>query len=511
LLVSLVLRAPTAQAQSSASYEQLQAFSAVLNFVRLNYVDSVGYTELVRSGIDGVLHGLDPHSYYVSRADWERRSALQRGELATTGLELEDVDSAVVVLAIRARSPAARSGVQPGDRVVSIDDTTTAGQAADAMALRLAGSGNSKVRVRFERGSRLEPDTFSVVLKREFSPRVWISNSGMVDTATGYVRLAEFGAESAKQLKQAVKKLKGLGARRLILDLRNNPGGIVTEAVAIADLFLPDNSVVFRTEGRKPGANADYRTKGDGSFADLPLQVLINERSASAAEALAASLQDNDRALLLGRRSFGKALMQTIFFIEATGDNVWLTIGRVISPSGRIIQRRYKGLRYEQYRGLEGKGGQAADTLELFHTANGRAVRGGGGIAPDVALPAPAALPVWWTLASDSGFADAVADSVAALLGADATARDRWMDAPEEWRTRLLPPFQARLLDRMHVTVSPDSSVARRLSRILALRAAEVRWGVEAGAEFSMRNDPDIRATTAYWTRLDALLGTPKP
>jgi carboxyl-terminal processing protease len=464
----------------------------------------------VRSGIDGVLHGLDPHSYFVSKADWERLSALKRGELATTGLLLEDVDSAVIVLSIYPKSPAAKAGIQPGDRIAAIDDTTAAGQSAEVMALRLAGSKDSKVRVRFERGSRLEPDTFSVTLKRAFTPALWISTSGMVDSTTGFVRLVEFGDEAAKQLKQAIKQLKGRGARRLILDLRNNPGGIVTEAVAIADLFLPEHSVVFQTEGRKASANAQFRTDGDGTFSDLPLMVLINERSASASEALAGSLQDNDRALLLGRRSFGKALMQSIFFIEATGDNVWLTIGRIRSPSGRIIQRRYKGLRYEQYRGLEGGGGQASDTLEIFHTRNGREVRGGGGIAPDVALPAPAALPVWFTMASDSGFDDAVADSVAPLLAADPASRNRWMNAPDEWRARLLEPFLARVREHLHATAMPDSALSARLSRILALRATEVRWGVDAGADFLLRSDPDVRSAMGYWPRLDTLLGSRK-
>jgi len=203
-------------------------------------------------------------------------------------------------------------------------------------------------------------------------------------------------------------------------------------------------------------------------------------------------------------------VVTSLFFIEATGDNVWLTIGRIRSPSGRIIQRRYKGLRYEQYRGLEGKGGQASDTLEIFHTRNGREVRGGGGIAPDVALPAAVALPVWFTLASDSGFDDAVSDSVAPLLAADAASQLRWANSPAEWHTRLLEPFLARVHDHLHTATAPDSALAARLSRILALRAAEFRWGVDAGSEFALRTDPDVRAAMGYWPRIQDLLASRK-
>ncbi|MGE3526731.1 MAG: S41 family peptidase, partial [Gemmatimonadales bacterium] len=334
---------------AQSSYEQLQAFSAVLNFVRLNYVDSVGYSELVRAAIEGTLRSLDPHSHFVSRADFARRSALERGELAVPGIIVEDVDSAVVVLGVYERSPAARAGVQPGDRIVRIDDTTTAGQRANAVELRLAGDKGSKVRVSLERGPVLDPDTVTVTIKRDFPRDFSYTSWSMVDSVTGYVRLMEFGEESSRQLRDALRKLKGRHARQFILDLRENPGGIVDEAVDIASYFLPGGSVVFRTRGRKRETNEDYVTRRDGEFRQ-PLVVLIDEHSASASEALAGSLQDNDRALILGRRSFGKALMQMVFVVPPTNDNVWLTVGRVVTPSGRIIQRRYKGLLYEQYR-----------------------------------------------------------------------------------------------------------------------------------------------------------------
>ena len=246
-------------------------------------------------------------------------------------------------------------------------------------------------------------------------------------------------------------------------------------------------------------------TKRDGEFRELPLIVLIDERSASAAEALASSLQDHDRALLVGRRSFGKALMQSIFFLPS-GDNVWLTVGRVITPSGRVIQRRYHGIGYEQYLSFAGKSGAEADTLTTYKTDAGRLVRGGGGIAPDIVVPITASLPVWWSAAADSGFDDAVSDSVAQTLPATATAKTAWLTAEAQWRATLLPPFLTRVRTRLGVTAVTDSLLDQRLARILATRVAEVRWGPEARDEFLLRNDRTIRVALEQFPRLNDLL-----
>ena len=503
-LCGLGLVAPAARAQSS-SYEQLQAFSAVLNFIRMNYVDSVGYPELVRAAIEGTLRSLDPHSHFVSREDWSRRSALERGELAIPGIIVEDIDSAVVVLGVYDRSPAARAGVQAGDRIVRIDDTTVAGQRANTVELRLAGNKGSRVRVTLERGPWLDPDTVTISVKRDFPREFSVSSWGMVDSATGYVRLAEFGEESGRQMRDALHEVRNRHARQVILDLRGNPGGIVTEAVAIASLFLPKGAVVFSTQGRKRDVNRVYQTEHDGEFG-MPLIVLIDGRSASASEALTGSLQDNDRALVLGRRSFGKALMQSLFIVLPTNDNVWLTVGRVATPSGRIIQRRYRGLLYEQYRALAGQGGVEEDTLRVYHTVHGRPVRGGGGIAPDVALPGPEALPVWWSVAADSGFDDAVADSVGFSLGTDAAARAAWTAAPDRWRTQLLPPFLERARTHLGVAGEMTPGQERQIARRLAIRVVEVRWGRDAAEQFAITSDPDVRAAREYFPRLTELL-----
>ena len=492
-------------AQQRSAYEELQTFSGVLNHIRLNYPDSVSYSDLVAAAIRGVLRSLDPHSRFESRAEFERQNAIQRGEVFTVGVALEDVEGAATVLAVVPRSPADKGGVLPGDRVLAVNDTSVAGLEMNTLELRLAGERGSKVRVRLERGPRLEPDTFSVTLKRNPFEVRSVSMVRMADSITGFVRLEDFMGNAAVEVHDALKKLRGMRAERVILDLRGNPGGSVTYAVEIASEFFPKNTVVFRTRGRKRDVDTTFVTKRDGEFRALPLIVLIDERSASAAEALAGSLQDHDRALLVGRRSFGKALMQSIFSLPS-GDNVWLTVGRVLTPNGRFIQRRYRGIGYEQYLSFAGRSGAGEDTSTIFRTDAGREVRGGGGIAPDVVVPIVAPLPVWWSAAAESGLDDAVSDSVAHTLGPTPTARAAWLKANDEWRATLIPPFLARVRARFGVAAVTDSLLERRLARILAARAAEVRWGLEARDEFLVRNDATIRAAFERFPRLYQLL-----
>jgi carboxyl-terminal processing protease len=507
LAAALLVPAGAAGQTGRAAYEELQTFSGVLNHIRLNYPDSVGYSELVAAAIRGVLRSLDPHNSYFSRLEWEKRSALERGELATVGIMLEDADGAPTVLAVAPRSPAAKGGVLPGDRVVALNDTVVDGLDIRTLELRLAGEKGSKIRVRLERGARLEPDTFSVTLKRNTFPVPAVSIVRMVDSVTGFLRLEEFSGKASEEVHNALKKLRGMRARQVILDLRGNPGGAVVDAVEIASEFLPRNTVVFRIRGRKRDVDTTFVTKRDGEFVNLPLIVLIDERSASASEALAGTLQDHDRALLVGRRTFGKALMQSIFFLPS-GDNVWLTVGRVVTPSGRFIQRRYHGIGYEQYRSFGGRSGAEEDTLAVFRTDAGRPVRGGGGIAPDVMVPITAPLPVWWSFAADSGLDDAVSDSVAPTLPATPAARTTWLSSESEWRIKLVPPFLTRARSRLGVAAVTDSLLERRLARILATRVAEVRWGPDAREEFLIRNDGTIRVALQQFPRLRELLGS---
>ncbi len=495
---------PVAAAAQGSSYEQLQAFSGVLSHLRSNYVDSVETGQLVRAAITGMLNGLDPHSYYVSRGDFLVRQAWIDGKLVSPGISLESADGVPTVVSVQAGSSAQKAGVLPGDRVLQVDTLSTAGLGARYVETRLIGEKGSRVKVVFERGPRISPDTLTVNLKRSPGRDRFVSGPQMVGENTAYVRLEEFNEPAVKELKDAIKKAQGQKARQLILDLRGNPGGSVQACADIASFFLPEAKLIFKTEGRKKSGIDDTRVLKAGDFTTIPLIVLIDESSASAAEMLAGALQDHDRALVVGRRSFGKALMQTALPLP-NGDVIWLTTARVVSPSGRVIQRRYDGMTIERYYESRGSAGGAQDSTGRFRTDNGREVRGGGGITPDV-LRAAAPLPVWFSVAADTGLVYAVADGVGPTLPAGEPGRVPWQADSARWDALLVTPFMTRVQAEVSPRAEADGALRARLGRILAARAAEVRWGPEAAESFVAVNDPDVRLALQQFPRLTELL-----
>jgi carboxyl-terminal processing protease len=380
-----------------------------------------------------------------------------------------------------------------------MNDTAIAGVPVQQLQAQLGGVRGSKFRLTLERGSLLAPQTFRVTIKRSPIDVRSTLMSEMIDSITGFVRLQDFKLGAGHDISDALTQLTHQHARQVLLDLRGNPGGSIPSAVEVAAQFLPAGTVVFRTRGRKADVKHDYATDSAGAFRELPLIVLIDRGSASAAEALAACLQDHDRALILGRRSFGKALVQVPFPLRA-GGVVMLTVARVVSPSGRVIQRPYEGLAYEQYLAMAGTATEST-TPGTFKTDHGRPVSSGGGVAPDVLLAGSPPLPAWWSVVADSGWADAVADSVARSLTGSA---DDWIDAPERWRPPLAP-FYARVQRSLH-TMPADTAVEKVVARVLASRIVEVKWGDAARDRFILRNDPDIQAALTYFPRLPTLL-----
>ncbi len=495
---ALALVAPSTGAAQSESYTQLQTFSYLLDQVRRNYVVSVSTEALVRGAIEGMLRSLDPHSRFVPRAENERWLEWSAGRLAATGIVLDDEDGVPTVMAVRPGSAAARERILPGDRVLALNDTSVAGEPVRHLQLKLTGERGTVVRLRLARGPIVEPETVTVSVRNETERAQSVTTVRTLAPGLGYVRLAEFQHQAAAELRDAVQRATaGPAPRALVLDLRGNPGGDVQAAVDVAEEFLPKGTLVCRMVGRRDENNRDFRTTADGRFRDLRLAVLVDEHTASAAEILAGALQDHDRARIMGRRTFGKALVQRLYEVPPNGDAAWLTVAYVQTPSGRLIQRRYQGLSLEQYYTLAGRGGDAQDTLPSYRTDSGRTVRGGGGIEPDSLLPAPPRPPLWWSLVADSGLDYAVADSVAPTLPADAASRTRWLDAGPEWRTRLVEPLLARARARLRVTAAPDRVQAEKIAEILATRAAAVRWGADFADEFQLHNDSDVRAAAA--------------
>lgn len=505
--LALSAAAPAALQAQGSSYEQLQAFSGVLSHLRANYVDSVETGQLVRAAIYGMLRSLDPHSYYVSRADFEIRRAWIEGRLASPGISVESADGVPTVVSVQSGSAAQKAGILPGDRLLQVDSTWTDGLGARDVETRLIGEKGSRVKVTVERGPEVSPDTLIVSLKRNPGRDRFVSGPHLVDARTAYVRLEEFNVPAVKELKDAIKQAQGQKARQLILDVRGNPGGDVRALAEIASFFLPEAKQIFKTEGRKKTGVDDMHVLKAGDFTTLPLILLVDESSASASEMLAGALQDHDRALIVGRRTFGKALMQSALPLP-NGDIIWLTTARIVSPSGRVIQRRYQGVTTEEYYKGRGSSGVPQDSTGSFRTDSGRIVRAGGGIRPDIERAA-APLPVWFSVAADTGLVYGVADSVATTLPEGDAGRQAWQADSSRWDAMLVTPFMARVKAQVSPRAEADAALRARLGRILGSRAAEVRYGVEAGETFRATNDPDVRLALAQFPQLARLLKTP--
>ena len=501
-LTGTLILVPTALG-AQTSYESLQSFSSVLGQIRARYVDTVVTSALVRDAIIGMLQGLDPHSTYVSQPDFALRNSWLGGKLGSPGLILEEGDGTPVVLSVQRGSPSWKSGVLPGDRVVEVNDTLVAGMSSAKVELKLIGEKGSRVRVKFARGSRTLADTLRLQLTRALLEARAVSLVRMVDGSTGYLRLEEFLPQAAGEIDDGIKELQQQRATRVILDLRGNPGGSIQAMVQVASLFLPKGAVILRASARRTTGYENEVVVGSGRWQDLPLVVLIDEGSASASEILAGALQDNDRALVVGRRSFGKALMQAALPVS-NGDMIWLTIARIHTPSGRLIQRRYEGLGLQQYYAAAGQPGDARDTTLEFRTLSGRVVHAGGGIRPDVErVVSP--LPTWFSSAADSGLANRLSDSVAQGLKPTPEGERSWRQDPAAWDRLLVSPLMAAA----GPGATADTATRARMGRILGARAAEVRWGSDAGESFRLANDPDVLLALRQFSRIGEVLKGP--
>ena len=365
----------------------------VLDLIDRQYVDTVEKNALVEEVLQDILQRLDPHSYYISAAELRAAQEPLEGSFEGIGVEFAIQRDTVVVMAAVEGGPSEALGIRAGDRILAADGVNMAGVGIpnDVVMRTLRGTKGSKVTVDLLRQGR--PDPFPVTITRGKVPINSVAVSLLSDDGTGYIKLIRFAKNTHDEFMKAALTLREQGMQRLVLDLRGNGGGYLNAAIDLADEFLDKGMTIVYTQGRH-SPRRDITATARGSFKDIPLAVLIDEGSASASEIIAGAIQDNDRGLLVGRRTFGKGLVQEHVDLPDRSA-VRLTTARYYTPSGRSIQRPYgDGINYRddwEDRMSHGEFFSAdsirIDSGQVFRTLKGRTVYGGGGVMPDIFVP----------------------------------------------------------------------------------------------------------------------------
>ena len=360
------------------------------------YVDSVDTTRIVEDAIRAMLKDLDPHSTYSDAAETRELTEPLAGNFSGIGIRFQMVRDTVYVIESIPGGPSEKVGIIPGDKIIACNDTVISGTKkvnSDILKV-LRGPKGSLARLNVVRGSSSQPMTFDV--RRDDIPIYSVDAYYMVNDSVGYISAARFAASTGEEVAKAMKELRSKGMRHLMLDLSDNGGGYLKSAIDLAGMFLKKGDMVVYTESSK-GGNADYRLPSDGNFLDGRLVVLVNQYSASASEILSGAIQDNDRGVIVGRRTFGKGLVQRPFPFP-DGSMIRLTVSRYFTPAGRCIQKPYTSGDGEEYgrdmlHRLESGEFMSADSVQfadslLRHTLRlQRPVYGGGGIMPDRFVP----------------------------------------------------------------------------------------------------------------------------
>lgn len=391
LLTLLFMRGCNAGRAQRARYSDWQKLNLILEEVQKNYVDTIDVKGMTDAAVVAALAKLDPHSIYLPPVELEESETELQGNFDGIGIQFNVPNDTAIVLEVIAGGPSEKAGLQPGDRLLKVDDKVIAGVnfPQDSMVRRMKGPAGTKVHVTVRRDK--EETTFEIT--RGKIPVHCVDAAFMVNDTTGYIRLSKFSRTTFQEVSLAALDLLGQGMKRLVFDLRDNAGGYFDQALLLSNLFLDKGDEIVYLEGLHH-KRENYTADGRGLLRQIPLSVLINESSASSSEIFAGAIQDNDRGIIVGRRSFGKGLVQEPRFFT-DGSAIRISVARYYTPSGRCIQKPYTNsdeYAYDIYRRYTAGEMVSADSIrvdstQIFKTVGGRTVYGGGGITPDVFVP----------------------------------------------------------------------------------------------------------------------------
>ncbi len=380
---------PRLLAVSDATNPRMKEYADLLATARAWYADDLGTEKLVYSSIEGMLNTLDPHSNFLEPEEYGAMQEKQRGSFYGLGIIISKRNGRVTVITPVEGSPAQRLGIRAGDIIDLVEGQPIDDLPIDAVVKKLKGPKGTKVNITIVRPGLGEP--LQMTVTRAEIPTNSVSFAFMVEPGVGYIRLKDFTHTSAPEIAEAWAKLEKQGMKKLVFDLRANPGGLLDQAIAVSDFFLRKGEKVVITRGRQASSEQVFTAPGRNTKARIPVVILVNKGSASAAEIVAGAVQDQDRGVVAGTTSWGKGLVQSVYTLS-DGAGLALTTAKYYTPSGRCIQRDYK--EYIEYvtpaDEEDAEADAAADPAkkDVFRTAGGRVVYGGGGITPDVVVKA---------------------------------------------------------------------------------------------------------------------------
>ncbi|HVE77972.1 MAG TPA: S41 family peptidase [Gemmatimonadaceae bacterium] len=489
--------------------EDMTMFSQVLSQLRLNHPDSLDTHALMIAAIEGMLGAADPHSYVVvaARVDAAREKAFREGKLYPVPISFSFAGGSPVVVSVRAGTAAARADILPGDELVAVDGQPVREENAEALDLALAGEKKSPVVLTLER-RRADGALVQLqrrVLRERGRDASSVPTAFLLDAETGYLRITDFDNDrAADEVHDAIGTLQRRGMRRLVLDLRDNGGGIVTEAAKVAGEFLPAGTLLYTMGGRRPDL-ADTGRVGRSFWSRerrFPVVVLVNAGTASAAELVAGALQDHDRAVIVGRPTFGKALVMRGFPL-ADGSVAMMVVGHARTPCGRLVQRSYRNVaRHDYYRLSRAQRDTAG--RPSCRTANGRTVYGGGGVYPDVVLPVTAPPPDWLAQVAESDLLVQWAGGHVSEAGAAYASADALADRPA-LAAGGLASFRA-LAQRQGLAIPEGAEVDARLERALVRQVAYTKFGDPGYYRVAAATDGAVREAVGAFANAEGIL-----
>lgn len=368
-------------AATSVEEDRLRRLVSLSGFLKSRTVGEFSYKGFVEGAVDGMLQTLDPHSTFMNEEAYQRMQEDQKGRFYGIGMIISRRNNKITVVSPMANTPAGRIGLRAGDIIYEIDGESTEDFSVTDAVNRLRGEKDTEVGIAIKRPG--VKDLLRFTVKREEIPERSVEYAFVMEDGTGYILLKNFGQRTAPDMDEALSELKKEGMKRLVLDLRNNPGGLLNAAVYVSDLFLPVGDNIVSIRGRTEREKQSFVAEEENGYEDLPLIVLINRGSASGSEIVAGAVQDNDRGLVVGQTSWGKGLVQSVFMVDEN-QALALTTAKYYTPSGRCIQRDYSRSFADYFNPRLQEERMADQQQPVFQTVTGRKVTGGGGIVPDV-------------------------------------------------------------------------------------------------------------------------------